>query len=91
MHIGIIVFRLLKHCDELDKYKDTNSTGGHNTFMGGGARPPVPPPRWLRPCGARIVLHQHTISVPRAALTSQNRLLLHLSANTRTLKSVQRS
>ena len=43
MYIGIIVFRLLKHSDEL--YIKTPTLLGDNTFTGGrGARPYVPPP-----------------------------------------------
>ena len=50
MYIGIIVFRLFKHNDELD-IKTLTLLGGHNTFTGGGGTAPcaTPPSRWLRP------------------------------------------
>ena len=44
-YIGIIVFRLLKHSDELDiSLKTSTLLGGTTLLWGGGARPPVPPP-----------------------------------------------
>ena len=43
LYIGIIVFRLLKHSDELD-IKPPTLLGGTTVLLGGGARPPVPPP-----------------------------------------------
>ena len=45
MYIGIIVFRLLKHSDELDI--KTPTLLGVTTLLLGGARPSVLAPRWL--------------------------------------------
>ena len=45
--IGILVFCLLKHNDEIG-IKITNPTGG-TTLLRGGGRPPIPR-SWLRLC-----------------------------------------
>ena len=50
LYIGIIVFRLLKHSDELD-IKPPTLLGGTTVLLGGGGTAPcAPSPRWLRPC-----------------------------------------